>query len=266
MTDSLRDEPPLIPDQRRELLMRHLRREQVLSVHQLTELLGVSHMTVRRDIATLEDDGRVTPIPGGVRLVTRVGHEPSRAVKNLAEAPQKNAIAREAAALVRDDMVIYLDAGTTTLAVAARIADRSGLTVITNDFAIVDELAVTGEIETVHIGGRVDFDNRSTVGLIAAGTLRGLNIDLALISASSWSTRQGVTTPSPEKVQVKTAAMDASLTSVLVADSTKHGTFSLYKAADLTDFNAVITDDALPARAAENLRTAGVDLTLARVG
>jgi DeoR/GlpR family transcriptional regulator of sugar metabolism len=161
--------------------------------------------------------------------------------------------------------VIYLDAGTTTLAIASRIADRRGLTVITNDFAIVDELAVTGEIETVHIGGRVDFDNRSTVGLIAAGTLRGLNIDLALISASSWSTRQGVTTPSPEKVQVKAAAMGASLTSALVADSTKYGSFSLYKAAELTDFNTVITDDALPARAAENLRAGGVDLVLAPV-
>ncbi|KPC89632.1 cytochrome C, partial [Streptomyces sp. NRRL F-6602] len=62
------DAPPLIPDQRREKLLKHLRRDGVLSVQQITQLFGVSHMTVRRDIAELERQGLVFTVPGGVRI------------------------------------------------------------------------------------------------------------------------------------------------------------------------------------------------------
>ncbi|MFP3571435.1 DeoR family transcriptional regulator, partial [Paraburkholderia sp. SIMBA_030] len=59
---------PLIPDQRREAMLRLLRRDKVLSLHQLMESLGCSHMTVRRDIALLEREGLVHSVPGGVRV------------------------------------------------------------------------------------------------------------------------------------------------------------------------------------------------------
>ncbi|PSK85029.1 DeoR family transcriptional regulator [Murinocardiopsis flavida] len=262
-TSGTDDEAPLIPDQRRELLVRLLRSERVLSVHQLTEALGVSHMTVRRDISALEGEGRVLAIPGGARLPTRVGAEPSRADKSVMEAPQKAAIAREAARLVRDDMVVYLDAGTTTLGIAGRIEGVNGLTVVTNDFAIVEEFGLLGEVETVHIGGQVEYANRSTIGLLAANTLRGLNIDIAFISASSWSAHHGVTTPVPGKVEVKTAAMDSASVAVLVADSSKYGSFSMYRAAELRSFSSVITDSTLSDGAVESVRSLGIELVLA---
>jgi DeoR/GlpR family transcriptional regulator of sugar metabolism len=263
MTSPSRDEVPLIPDQRRELLMRHVYREKLLSVHQLTEMLGVSHMTVRRDIQALEGDGRVVSVPGGVKLATRVGAEPSRADKSLMEGPHKRGIAREAAALLHDDMVVYLDAGTTTLGLAGHLDRRRGVTVVTNDFAIVDALALLPDIETVHVGGRVEVANRSTVGLIAANTLRGLNVDLAFISASSWSAHHGVTTPSPGKVEVKRAALEAASAAVLVADSSKYGSFAMYRAVELGQFSTVVSDVGLPAGAVEAVRELGVELVLA---
>lgn len=262
MTSARRDEVPLIPEQRRELLMRLLHREKVLSVHQLTEMLGVSHMTVRRDISALEGDGRVRAIAGGVRLATLVGTEPSRADKSLMQAPHKAAIAREAVRLLRDDMVVYLDAGTTTHALAARLDGLTGLTIVTNDFGIVEEAGLRG-IDTVHVGGQVEHENRSSIGIIAATTLRGLNVDLAVISASSWSSRHGVTTPSPGKVEVKVAAMESASASVLVADSSKYGSFSMYRVAGLQGFSSIVTDDALPAGAVDSIRQLEVDLVLA---
>ena len=68
MDPTLPADVPLIPEQRREKILRQLHRDQVLSVHQLTEMLGVSHMTVRRDIAALEQDGKALGIAGGVRI------------------------------------------------------------------------------------------------------------------------------------------------------------------------------------------------------
>lgn len=243
--------------------MRYLRRDGVLSVRQLTSLLGVSHMTVRRDIATLEREGRAHTIPGGVRLASHLAHEPTFATKAERDTREKVAIAAMAARLLHDDMVVYLDAGTTTGALVPGICEHRRITVITNDFAIVTRLAGTEGIEILHTGGRVEAENRSTVGRLAAETIRRLNSDVAFISASSWDLQRGVTTPSEPKVGVKIAAIDTAATAVLVATSSKFGTYGLYDIAPLTRFDHIVTDSHLPLAAAQGIRDAGVDLQLA---
>lgn len=255
---------PLIPDQRREQLLRHLRRDGVLSVQQITQLFGVSHMTVRRDIAELERQGLVFSVPGGVRIASHVSTEPSFQDKSAVEQPAKQAMAAHAAGLVRDGMTVYLDAGTTLLAMVPALARLTSLTVVTNDFTTVDRLMAAPHLDIVHIGGQVDVSNRSTVGRLAAATLRQLALDIAFISTSSWDLLRGVTTPSEPKVEVKQAAMECAGTSVLVAGSSKFGTFGRYRVATLSAFDAVITDTALTEAAAEGVRAGGAELHLAK--
>jgi DeoR/GlpR family transcriptional regulator of sugar metabolism len=262
MTDTDTD-TPLIPDQRREEVMRLLHRESVMSVHQLTELLGVSHMTIRRDIAALEREGRAFSVAGGVRLASGVRHEPTFFAKAELEQREKAAVAARAATLLRDDMVVYLDAGTTTGALVDAVRAFSDVTVITNDFAIVDQLTSADHVETIHIGGRLEHSNRSTVGRLAAETLRRVNIDLAFISASSWDIGRGVTTPSEQKVDVKLAALESSSESVLLATSSKFGTFGMYDVVPLRRFDRIVTDWLLPEASAAGVRDLGVTLDLA---
>jgi DeoR/GlpR family transcriptional regulator of sugar metabolism len=253
----------LIPDQRREKLMRLLRRDTVLSVAQLTELLDVSHMTVRRDIVVLEREGRAYSVPGGVRHASSMREEPTFATKAGTERAEKVAIAQRAESLLHDDMTIYLDAGTTTGALTPAIRERSGMTVITNDCVIVDDLTGSTNVDVIHVGGRLDHTNRSTVGRLAAQTLRQLNTDLAFISTSSWDLSRGVTTPAEAKVEVKLAALDGASESVLLATSTKFGTFGMYDVVPLRRFDRIITDDRLQAAAADGIRDLGVELDLA---
>ncbi|WP_433297561.1 DeoR/GlpR family DNA-binding transcription regulator [Pseudonocardia sp. CA-142604] len=253
----------LIPDQRREKLMRLLRRDTVLSVAQLTELLGVSHMTVRRDIVVLEREGRAYSVPGGVRHASSMREEPTFATKAGTERLEKVAIAQRAESLLHDDMTIYLDAGTTTGALTPAIRERRGITVITNDCVIVDDLTGSTNVDVIHVGGRLDHTNRSTVGRLAAQTLRQLNSDLAFISTSSWDLSRGVTTPAEAKVEVKLAALDGASESVLLATSTKFGTFGMYDVVPLRRFDRIITDDRLQAAAADGIRDLGVELDLA---
>ncbi|MGY1439429.1 DeoR/GlpR family DNA-binding transcription regulator [Streptomyces reniochalinae] len=265
---SSRDEPPLIPDQRRELLLKHLRREGVLSVQQITQLFGVSHMTVRRDIADLESQGLVFSVPGGVRLANRLRSEPSFDDKSLVEQPQKQAMAAEAAAMVRDGMTVYLDAGTTLLAMAPHLAERTDVTVVTNDFGAVSALFAARHLTVIHVGGQVEPDNHSSVGRLAAATIRQLAFDIAFVSTSSWDLVRGVTTPSAPKVEVKQAAMAAAQRSVLVAGSAKYGTFGMYRIASLDAFDTIVADAMLTEAAAQGIRACGTDLRLvsARTG
>jgi DeoR/GlpR family transcriptional regulator of sugar metabolism len=259
------DFAPLIPDQRREAILKQLRRDKVLSVQQLMALLNCSHMTVRRDIAALEEAGLVFTVQGGVRIANSQVREPSHASKTALEQPQKQAIARAAAGILRAGMTIYLDAGTTMLAMTPHVVSLEDMTVITNDFEIVRDLARAPHVEVIHTGGQLDHANRSSVGPLAASTLRQVALDVAFISASSWDLRRGVTTPSAPKVEVKTAAMQAASRSVLAVSSFKFGTFGLYKVASLDRFDHIITDDGLADAAAQGIRQSGVELELAPV-
>ncbi|WP_433512851.1 DeoR/GlpR family DNA-binding transcription regulator [Nonomuraea sp. CA-143628] len=259
------EEPPLIPDQRRERLLKQLRREGVLSVQQITQIFGVSHMTVRRDIAELERQGRVFSVPGGVRIAHQVHTEPTFHDKSLIEQPEKRAMGRAAAELVKDGMTVYLDAGTTILSMVSFLLPREALTVVTNDFTTVDELQAARYLSVIHTGGQVEPDNRSSVGRLAAATVRQLAFDVAFISAGSWDLIRGVTTPTAAKVEIKQAAMEAASRSVLVAGSSKYGSFGMYRVAPLSAFDMVITDAALTEAAAEGIRAGGTDLELAGI-
>ncbi|MDR2946169.1 MAG: DeoR/GlpR family DNA-binding transcription regulator, partial [Candidatus Adiutrix sp.] len=117
----------MIPAKRQQLILSALAEREVVSIAELTALLGVSHMTVRRDIQKLEQEGRVLSISGGVRRPEKISAEPSHVAKRVLQHEEKAAIARAAAALVEPGMSIYLDAGTTSLALAELIAEVAPL-------------------------------------------------------------------------------------------------------------------------------------------
>jgi DeoR/GlpR family transcriptional regulator of sugar metabolism len=160
-------------------------------------------------------------------------------------------------------MTVYLDAGTSTLSIVPHIIALGGMTVVTNDFSIVEALAEKEGIDVIHTGGLLDHQNRSSIGGLAAATLRQIVLDVAFISASSWDLQRGMTTPSALKVELKQVAMAAASLSVLVATSSKYGTFGMYKITALDQFDLIISDDAMADGPAAAVRKLGVELVLA---
>ncbi|WP_026537168.1 DeoR/GlpR family DNA-binding transcription regulator [Arthrobacter sp. 9MFCol3.1] len=256
---------PLIPEQRHQEILRLLRREGVLSIRSLTDYMSVSHMTVRRDITALEDLGQVVSVQGGVRLAEWTGQAPPREREFRAqlELPRKQAIAELAARFVEDDMVVFLDAGTTCQSVVPYLSERKNLTVVTNDFYVVTSLFAHPHIEAIHTGGAVDPSSASSSGRIAAEAIKGINIDLFFLSTGTWNMSRGVTTPSMDKVEMKLAALEASTSCFLLADSTKFGTVSRFRVAPIDKLDAVITDEQLPQEMQESIRELGVTVHVA---
>lgn len=253
---------PLIPAQRREQLMELLRTEGVLSVRQLTEHLGVSHMTVRRDIAELEKEGRASSIAGGVQLPGSLHVEPTFADKAQKDVSEKKAIAQGVAPMLEDGMSIYLDAGTTTGALVPHIYQHQNMTIVTNDFVIVDQLTANISNTVLHTGGRLEAPNRSAVGPFAATMLRAINVDIAFISTSSWDVAHGITTPHDGKIEVKHAAMKSAATNVLLAASAKFGKYCMYSIAKLNAFDRIVSDTGLTHPSATSIEDLGIDLLL----
>ena len=259
----------MIPIKRQQAIINHLLSAKVASINELAEMLDVSSMTIRRDVQKLEMAGRVVSVSGGVTISTEIMKEPSHLAKRDMQMDEKEAIAREAEALVERGATIYLDAGTTTLALArllaARRTDDGDLLVVTNDLAITNHLIDNSGLRVYHTGGMVVRENRSCVGDGAARTLKGLNIDVAFISTPSWNTRW-LSTPDSEKSPVKKAAVSSSLKRVLLTDSSKYGKVGAFKAVPTTAMNLIITDDGLAEGAREALREQGVELIIARTG
>lgn len=259
---------PMIPEQRHREILRLLRREGVLSIRGLTDYMKVSHMTVRRDITALEDHGHVTSVHGGVRLADWNSQEPKLEPEFRArpEPPRKHFIAELAAQSVEDGMVVYLDAGTACQSVVPYLAGRQHLTVVTNDFYVVTSLFAYPHIETIHTGGAVDASSASSCGPIAADAVKSINIDLLFLSTGAWNMSRGVTAPSMDQVEVKRAALKASSSCFLLADSIKFGTVSRFNVAPLERLDAVVTDDQLPPDKRDNIRELGVSVRVASLG
>ncbi|QUS37189.1 DeoR/GlpR family DNA-binding transcription regulator [Falsirhodobacter algicola] len=254
----------MIPAERQHFILSCLVERDVISIAELTERLGVSHMTVRRDIQTLERQSRVTSVSGGVRLSQRLQVELPHLAKTAINADQKGAIGRAAARMVQDGMVVYLDAGTTTLEIARAICDRDALTVVTNDFVISAYLSQHSRATLYHSGGLVDGNNRSCVGEIATGTLGRFNYDIAFISTSSW-TIAGLSSPTEAKRPVKSAVLERTRRAVLVSDSAKYGVVAAINILPMDVFDAVVTDGQIDAGVAGELRDMGLEVILAEM-
>ncbi|MBO6258158.1 MAG: DeoR/GlpR transcriptional regulator [Succinivibrio sp.] len=235
--------------------------EGVMSINDLVDFLGVSHMTVRRDLQILEQNKMVISVTGGVRLPNQLIHDPSLQMKENFATDEKNRIGKDAAKYVQDGQCIYLDEGTTSLALAHYLTNRSDLTVVTNDFEILNFLMKESSAQLIHVGGVVRRKNHSSVGMFAAKTISALNMDYAFISCSSWDLR-GITTPDADKVLVKEAALESSINKILICDSSKYAKVAAYRVTELTRINEIVTDKKLPDNVKNAVINMGVKLTL----
>lgn len=263
---SEKTEKPMIPAVRQQQILHHLGKRKILDIRELTDLLDVSHMTVRRDIQKLEEKGRVVSVTGGVALATQITGEPSHADKRGMQVDEKAAMAKVAETLIGDASTLYLDAGTTTLALARRIAetgrDCEKMLLITNDLVIGAYITENIRCRLYFTGGMVDMENRSCVGDGAAAALRQLNIDIAFLSTPSWNMRW-LSIPDQDKSLVKKAVVESSTRCFLLSDSSKYGKVGAFKSVPLSSLDGIVTDAALPEKTREALEQQGIDVMLA---
>ncbi|MFC6276913.1 DeoR/GlpR family DNA-binding transcription regulator [Psittacicella hinzii] len=252
----------MIPAERQKKILELIATHQIISITQLVEEIGVSHMTIRRDIKALEAMGQVVPISGGVQLIERLINEPTHDDKSLLHPEEKAAIGAKAAEFVPERGTVFLDAGTTTYEIARHIKDYADLLVVTNDFEIARWLMRHGRCKLMHTGGTVNKDSYSSVGELAARFIKNISIDVAFLSASSWSS-EGTTTPDESKIIVKNAIIKSARSKILVSDSSKYGKVATFTITDLSVFNVIITDKNLQKKSQAMIDKRGVTVILA---
>lgn len=252
----------MIPAERQHFILDKLTHRGVVTIAALSDELGVSQMTVRRDIEKLEQAGRVMSVTGGVQLPQRILSEPSHNVKEHLRYEQKVAIGKKAAEMVPPQGVIYLDAGTTTLEIAKRLLMLPDLIVVTNDFVICETIASGSNCQIHHTGGLLDRENQSSVGEGAALGVGRFNFDIAFISTSSWG-MQGISTPAEDKIAIKRIAAERATKTVLVTDSSKYGKVGAFSSLPLRAFHTIITDQDLSPSVRYAIIDLGIEVVIA---
>lgn len=256
----------MIPLQRQERILAILQEKGTVTLNELFESLPVSHMTVRRDIKKLEEKGRVVSVQGGITLPVRLELDLAHRVKRELHSDLKSQIASLAAQRANERDHVFLDAGTTCLAIARELTKRDlPRAYVTNDLEIARYLADNTSKQIHFVGGAVDAANLSTEGYGAAQALSRHNVDLAYVSTSSFDLR-GMSVTSEEKLVFKEAILSVSRRLMLATDSTKYGRVAPFHALPLTEFDEITTDSHLNVAAVNAIRDMGVKVQLADVG
>jgi DeoR/GlpR family transcriptional regulator of sugar metabolism len=245
----------MLARQRQQLILDEVARSGAVKVTDLVGELGVSDMTIRRDISELAGRGLVDRVHGGAAMPRMASvHEPGFATKATQQVEAKTAIAKAAAAQVRPGSSLGISAGTTTHLVATQLLDIPELTVVTNSLPVADELHRNRRVEqTVLLTGGMRTPSDALVGPLAVAALQGIHLDLLILGVHGMDARAGLTGPNLLETQTNRALIDSSRRILVVADHSKWGVVALQTAARLTEVDVLVTDDQLDEGAREQL-------------
>ena len=241
----------MLAGQRQKLILDEIRRLGAVRVSELTKLLSVSEMTVRRDLDALAVAGLVEKVHGGATARgTLSTDEPGFEAKSHRQLEEKEAIARVASQLVGPGQAVALTAGTTTWRLAHHIRAVPSLTVVTNSIQVANVLHLEQRPDlTVVLTGGVRTPSDALVGPVAMATIGALHVDLLFLGVHGISEDAGFTTPNLLEAETDRALIACAERVVVVADHTKWGVRGLSRLARLDEAHVLVTDDGLPEEA-----------------
>ncbi|MFD5315346.1 DeoR/GlpR family DNA-binding transcription regulator [Streptomyces sp. NPDC127098] len=261
-------------EERRQRIAAAVEDRGFVHVGQLSEAFGISRVTVRADLDSLEKQGRLRRVRGGALATHRGGGMPASRAGGAIESPfeeamgaaeaEKAAIGRRAARLVGPGESVILDAGTTTMAVARALVERADLrdvVILTNGLSIALELERAVPRFTVIVtGGTLRPLQHSLVNPLGAGILERINADTVFLGCNGVHPRRGLTNLNLPEAELKQAMLRSSARCVVVADGSKVGRVELAPICPVDQAELLITGPSADRQALDDCRDAGLDV------
>lgn len=251
---------------RLQRIQQQLEQRGFVRVRELAEELGVSTVTARADLQTLEERQCAYRVHGGAMPLSGRGERTFEEVATQ-RADEKRAVAAAAATLVSSGETVILDVGTSAAALATELVarpDLDELTIVTSGLKIALALEAAHPRFTVVVsGGTLRPKQHSLVDPLATEMLQMLSVDTAFLGCNGVSVEYGVTNLNLPEASVKRAMLGAARRTVVLADSSKLGARALAPVCTLDDVDVLVTDDGADESKIEQLKAAGVDVVVA---
>ncbi len=255
-----------LPEKRIIEMKRLIQAEKMVSVERLSEQFSISPITVRRDLARLEEEGFLAKVHGGAIYKEELAPEPVFNEQIKLYKQEKKRIGKEAARRIKDGDAVIIESGTTCLAMVGCIEACSNLKVCTAGIPIANELWMAyghrQDFELSVCGGRIKRASNTYVGPHAVRFFQNINVDKAFIAAVAVSVDKGISNANEEDAELTQAVIGSAREVILLSDSSKFGRYSYINVAGLEAMDAVITDKGLDREIVKKIQAMGIAITL----
>lgn len=252
-------------EERHSLIIDTLMKHESIPVSNLSMLLDVSTVTIRKDLTELEKANRLYRSHGRAILINPyINNRSINEKENLAR-NEKRAIGRYAASLIDQDDSIIIASGTTVLAMARCINPRHSLTVISASLKVSELLGANDHIDVIQLGGTLRTSSLSVVGKVAEQSLTEFSCSKLFIGVDGIDLDFGITTTDVRESDLNKAMIRTAQKTIVLADSSKFRRRGFTKIANLDDIDLIITDSNIPDKIAHTIEERGVELKVVEI-
>ena len=242
--------------ERKALLLDTLTRDGRIVAKDVAAQLDVSDDTIRRDLRELAADGKLIRVHGGAMPVSPATQDFT--ARQQVATDSKSRVAAKAASLVEPGQTVFIDGGTTSLALCASFPDTLHAQVITHAPTVAVALNDHPRVEVLLIGGRMYPHSVVTVGAVALEQIDGMRADVFFLGVSGIDAKAGLTTGDAEEAAMKRAFLRRAAETYVLASAEKLGTTARFKVSGLTDVTAAICDGEADPKQVRSLAKAGL--------
>jgi DeoR family fructose operon transcriptional repressor len=223
----------MVPDLRKKEILNHIAQKDVAYMKDLADELGISLSTIRRDLQDLQNEGEIVIMRGGAARVIHRDFDEPVIRKKLINSEAKEIIAKKAADLVEDGDCIYVDSGTTTVAMLKYLSGKN-ITIVSSSTQLMEYMPIKGS-KCILLGGEVRDDLESVFGSLTEKMISNMHFDKAFIGANGYIEDGGIYTYDPREARKKEIVKDYSKVTYALMDTSKKNKYAFSKVFDLNE-------------------------------
>jgi DeoR/GlpR family transcriptional regulator of sugar metabolism len=246
-------------NEREKDILDHLKDDPSLSVSQISDLVGVSRVTVRNDLDHLASVGLVFRTRGGVQTA----FHPDMLARQKENQDTKKTIAKAAAAMIEDGDTVMIVAGTTTALIGSFLLGKRDVRIVTNSTLLLPYARMNPALHLTLVGGEFRPQAEAIVGPMALTELKQYHVKYAFIGTDGISTESGFTSHLVENAEIIRTMADQSRETIVLSDSTKIGKAGFVKIFPLERVSRLITDKGINENEKKELVKAGINIEIA---
>ncbi|HEY2673999.1 MAG TPA: DeoR/GlpR family DNA-binding transcription regulator [Rugosimonospora sp.] len=250
---------------RRDEIRRQVSEHGFVTVEELARTLGVSQMTIHRDLADLEARGYLRKVRGGATSQATSNFHGDMQHRLDAQKLAKQALSQAALKEIETGQIVFIDDSTTCLHLAMLLPEVAPLTVVTNFLPVIQAIGNHPAIDMVGLGGSYAGAHQAFLGPATAAAVEKLRGDVLFMSTTAVTDGKCFH-QSPDTVMVKQALMEVVSRRILVVDHTKFARRGMHHLADLSDFDIILVDDGIPAETLDRLAATRANIRVVPVG
>lgn len=247
---------------RHKFILEQLKKEGYVRVLDLSEKLGVSEVTIRKDLKLLEKKKMLYRSHGSASSLSSIISDKHIDVKEKIHMDEKQRIAKAANHLLEPNDKIIIASGTTLFAFANEIHTTESLTVITSSVKVSLSLCYNPNIEIIQLGGIMRKNSVSVIGHYAENVLESLSCNKLFLGVDGIDLDYGLTTSDMNEARINQQMIDASQKIIVLTDSSKFGKRGFCKICDINKIHHIITDTNAPSHIIEMMREREIEVTL----